>query len=176
MAKLYRMITQWVCLLSLLFSTTTPLFLIFDYMGTFDYRCHLSTTDFFHEFQETKLFSVYLCLETTVTRLWLGYETQRLLAFDNNPYLRLWAKKDRIIWMAAAATTAVLLDVGSILWLWRVPHACDDSVRTVEEWKTIGPLCRHSLDTDTTIRITHIANLATTVVMTVNIMVYMINK
>lgn len=146
-------------------------------MGAFDYRCHLSTTDFFHEFQEIKLFSVYLCLEMTVTRLWLGYEIQHLLAaFDNNAPTRPWAKKDRKTWMAAAATTAVLLDVGSILWLWRAPHACDDNVRTVEEWKTLGPLCRHSLGTDTTIRIIHIANLATTVVMAVTIMVYVINK
>ena len=168
----YRITTQWVCLLNLLFGITTPMFLVLDYMGAFDYRCHLSTTDFFHEFQETRLFSVYLCFEMTITRIWLIYETQRLLALANHTSTRPWAYTDRRIWMAAAATTAVLLDIGSILWLWRVPHACDESVRTVDEWKTIGPLCRHSIDTDSTIQLVHVANLATTVVMTIAIMAY----
>lgn len=114
---------------------------------------------FFENRKHTRLFATFLCFEVVVTRCWLGYEWQRVLAMGKSPNLFAWAHGDRLVWLGAAAMVATVLDVGAILWLRLVPGACNEAARSVEEWETLRELCHHSMTVDVPIRVMHALNM-----------------
>lgn len=143
-----------------------PLVLLFEYLGTFDHRCY-DADSFFENHKHTRLFSTFLCFELVCTRCWLGYELQRVLALGKGEVTHPWAKADRLLWLGAAFFSLVVLDTGSIVWLWHVPGACDESARDEAEWQTISALCKHSVAVDMPIRVIHAISLPLAAVITV---------
>ena len=158
MHPLYPVI-QVLVVLTFGVSVSLPLTLGLNYLGTFEARCHQNIDEYFAFYHTRRMFTVYMCLETILTRLWTLKETHKVMALADGKPLWYWARFDRMKFNAVAFCTTLVLDVGALLWVMRAPSACDPGKRAAEELATISAMCRHTLDVGSGVRVLHFVNI-----------------
>lgn len=150
-------LTQIGCVLTVGTGLALPLALVLNYHGAFHTGCH-DKSAVYEAMDDWKLLGTYVSLETLVTRTWLVTEVQRCLALADGRPLHHWAGADRMVWASGAFATALLLDVGAIVWGAQAQTVCDETKRTADEMRSLQGVCDHSVRVDAGMQTLHYAN------------------
>ena len=150
-------LTQIGCVLTTGTGLALPLALVLNYHGAFHTGCHDKST-VYEAMDDWRLLGTYVSLETLVTRTWLMIEVQRCLALADGRPLFHWASADRMIWASGAFVTALLLDLGAIIWAAQAQTVCDKANRTADEMRSLQGICNHSMHVNAGMQTLHYVN------------------
>ena len=129
-------------------SMIIPCALALDYLKAVHMDCYGDIEDYYKVYKELKMFSVFICVETILTRAWVLLETQKLLALMDGRPLHEWATRDRMMWVSMAVLVALGTDGITAVWALRAGAVCDVQQLTESQLASLSALCRHSIKLD----------------------------
>lgn len=139
-------------------STTIPCAMALDYLKAVHKDCYGDIEEYYKVYKELKMFSVFISVETILTRAWVLLETQKLLALADGRPLHGWAARDRMMWVSMAVLVALATDGITAVWALRAGEVCDVEQLTHSQLATLSALCRHSINLDGPIQLLHHIN------------------
>jgi len=148
-----------------------PLWYVLYYMSALDARCAVTPREFFENFEQRRLFVLFMCSQMILTRIPFLVCASRLTQISCGTPLETWAVPSRFKWAVVTGSVCLLTDLAIWLVLLLRSDFCDPQPGT-SKWNTVGPLCRHSSQVSAIAQVFHLLSVGSALGLLVALVVW----